>query len=154
MAIKEKVKEFGGKAKRFWKEHWKEIFIVGGGVTLTGAIAYGLHKSRSDADDEIPEAIYGAKEAARESIEDKTAWNKDWDAQALALEFATHQPLGPFREPGDDTDEDGYVDPLEGVSYIVAGPNSYYNDRPNEYDFYVLDNEGYFHRMPEDAYSA
>ena len=154
MAIKEKVKEFSGKAKRFWKEHWKEIFIVGGGVTLTGAIAYELHKSRSDAGDETPEAIYGAKEAARESIEDKTAWNKDWDAQALALEFATHQPLGPFREPGDDTDEDGYVDPLEGVSYIVAGPNSFYNDNPDTVEIYVLDNEGYYHHKPDDVCNA
>lgn len=153
MAIKEKVKEFSGKAKRFWKEHWKEIWLVGGGVTLTGAIAYGLHKSRSDADDETSSTIYEVSKAVS-TIEDKTAWNKDWDAQALALEFATHQPLGPFREHGDDTDEDGYVDPLEGVSYIVAGPNSYYNDNPDTVEIYVLDNDGYYHRKPDDMCNA
>ncbi len=96
------------------------------------------------------------KETARTEQEytDKTAWNKDWDAQALALEFATHQPLGPFREPGENTDEDGYVDPLEGNSYIVAGPNSYYNDNPDTVEIYVVDNDGWYHRKPDDVYNA
>ena len=147
MAIKEKVKEFGGKAKRFWKEHWKEIFIVGGGVTLTGAIAYGLHKSRSDADDETSSTIDEVNKAVS-TIEEKTAWNKDWDEMAVAFELDTHQPLGSFKNGY--TEEEGYVDPLEGNCFIIAGTNSYYNDRSNEYDFYVLDNEGYFHRMPNE----
>ena len=147
MAIKEKVKEFGGKAKRFWKEHWKEIFIVGGGVTLTGAIAYGLHKSRSDADDETPEAIYGAKEAAMESIEDKTAWNKDWDEIGCELEFITRQPHGPFRD-GD------FVDILDGNCFIIAGPNSFYNDDPELIEYMVLDKEGWYHYLPEDVHYA
>ena len=150
MTFKEKAKEFGGKAKRFWKKHWKGICLAGGGLTLTGAILYGLHKSESD--DEDTEPIGNTESMA--TIEDKTAWNKDWDAQALALEFATHQPLGPFREPGDDTDEDGYVDPLEGISYIVAGPNSYYNDNPDTVEIYVLDNDGYYHRKPDDVCNA
>lgn len=151
MAFKEKAKEFGGKAKRFWKKHWKGICLAGGGLTLTGAILYGLHKSGSDEDDDAEQT--GITESMT-TIEDKTAWNKDWDAQALALEFATHQPLGPFREPGDDTDEDSYVDPLEGISYIVAGPNSYYNDNPDTVEIYVLDNEGYYHHKPDDVCNA
>lgn len=147
MAFKEKMKSFGKSAKKFWKDHWKQIALATGTIAITGAGLYRLHKTRQDnpADE---------KEEHTTSIDELTAWNKDWDAQALALEFATHQPLGPFREPGDDTDEDGYVDPLEGVSYIVAGPNSYYNDNPDTVEIYVLDNDGYYHRKPDDVCNA
>ena len=151
MAFKDKFEKFKESTKKFWKEHWKEICLVGGGVTLTGAIYYGLHKSGAD-DDENSEPIN--KNESKDTIEDLTAWNKDWDAQALALEFATHQSLGPFREPSDDTDEDGYVDPLKGVSYIVAGPKSFYNDSPDTVQICVVDNDGYYHYMPEDLYNA
>lgn len=136
------------KVKDFAKKHWKKIALVTGGLTLGGVAWYKLHNSKSDDCESVDETT------KLMSIEDRTAWNKDWDAQALALEFATHQPLGPFREPGDDTDEDGYVDPLEGVSYIVAGPNSYYNDSPNTVEIYVLDNDGYYHRKPDDLCNA
>lgn len=151
MAIKEKAKEFGGKAKRFWKEHWKGICLAGGGLTLTGAILYGLHKSSSESDDETSSTIDEVSKAVS-TIEEKTAWNKDWDEMAMEFERITHQPLGSFENGY--TEEEGYVDPLESNCFIIAGYNSYYNDSPDQLDFYVLDSEGYFHRMPEDAYSA
>lgn len=143
MAFKEKAKEFGGKTKRFWKEHWKGICLAGGGLTLTGAILYGLHKSGSDDDDDTEPST-----ESMTTIEDKTAWNKDWDEMAVAFELDTHQPLGSFKNGY--TKEEGYVDPLEGNCFIIAGYNSYYNDSPDQLDFYVLDNEGYFHRMPDE----
>lgn len=146
MSFKEKAKEFGGKAKRFWKEHWKGICLAGGGLTLTGAILYGLHKSGSD-DDEASGAIDEVNKAIS-TIEDKTAWNKDWDEMAVSFELDTHQPLGSFKNGY--TEEEGYVDPLEGNCFIIAGCNSYYNDSPDQLDFYVLDNEGYFHKMPDE----
>lgn len=145
MAFKEKAKEFGGKAKRFWKEHWKGICLAGGGLTLTGAILYGLHKSGSD-DDDYAEPV-GSTESMT-TIEDKTAWNKDWDEMAVSFELDTHQPLGSFKNGY--TEEEGYVDPLEGNCFIIAGYNSFYNNNPDQLDFYVLDNEGYFHRMPDE----
>ena len=145
MAIKEKAKEFGGMAKRFWKEHWKGICLAGGGLTLTGAILYGLHKSGSD-DDDYAEPV-GSTESMT-TIEDKTAWNKDWDEMAVSFELDTHQPLGSFKNGY--TEEEGYADPLEGNCFIIAGYNSFYNNNPDQLDFYVLDNEGYFHRMPDE----
>lgn len=145
MAFKEKAKKFGGKAKRFWKEHWKGICLAGGGLTLTGAILYGLHKSGSD-DDDYAEPV-GSTESMT-TIEDKTAWNKDWDEMAVSFELDTHQPLGSFKNGY--TEEEGYVDPLEGNCFIIAGYNSFYNNNPDQLDFYVLDNEGYFHRMPDE----
>lgn len=158
MAFKERIKRFGSKVKGFWKEHWGEVVAVTGGVAITGLTCYGMYKLEQNRTDRLlQEAADEAEKETKEYmnyLEEKTAWNKDWDAQALALEFATHQPLGPFREPGDDTDEDGYVDPLEGNSYIVAGPNSYYNDNPDTVEIYVLDNEGYFHHLPEDVHNA
>ena len=144
MAIKEKMKEFGGKAKRFWKEHWKGICLVGGGLTLTGAILYGLHKSGSD-DDEDAEPIDSTESMA--TIEDKTAWNKDWDEIGCELEFITRQPHGPFRD-GD------FVDILDGNCFIIAGPNSFYNDDPELVEYMVLDKEGWYHYLPEDVHYA
>lgn len=153
MGFKEKVKEFGCKVRMFCKEHKREILIVTGGLATAGLTYYGISKAQQNYSQELPDCITETEDCTQ-TIDEKTAWNKDWDAQALALEFATHQPLGPFRDPGEGGDEDGYIDPLDGISYIVAGPNSYYNDSPDTVEIYALDNEGYFHRLPDDVRNA
>lgn len=152
MAFKEKIKRFGCKVKTFWKEHWEEVVLVTGGIAVTGATCYGLCKmEQSRTDRLLREAMDEAEKETEEymdSIEAKTAWNKDWDEMATSFELDTHQPLGSFENGY--TEEEGYVDPLEGNCFIIAGPNSYYNDSPDDLEFYVLDNEGYFHRMPDE----
>lgn len=135
---------FGEKFKKFWKEHWKEVAFVGGGLAVAGFACYKAYKSGGEGTDEIGEI----PEAACKSIEDGTAWNKDWDEMAVQFELLTHQPLGSFANGY--TEEEGYVDPLEGNCFIIAGTNSYYNDNPNQLDFYVLDNDGWYHRMPDE----
>ena len=159
MAFKEKIKTFGRKVKAFWKDHWEEVVLISGGVALTGAACYGMYRSGKKQMDDYYEwrentqkELEEEAEEALKTIEEKTAWNKDWDEMARTFELDTHQPLGSYMNGY--TEEEGYVDPLEGNCFIIAGPNSYYNDDPDNLDFYVLDNEGYFHRMPEDVYSA
>lgn len=138
--------KFKEKIKKFWKKHWKKIVIVSGGATLTGAaIYYGMHKTEPTVEIET--------EAVKDkTLDELTAWNKDWDEMAMEFEHLTHQPLGSFEHGY--TEEEGYIDPLDGNCFIIAGRNSYYNDDPDSLEFYVLDKEGYFHRMPEDVYSA
>lgn len=147
MSYMEKIKKAGVSVKKFCKDHWKGLAVIGGTI-LTGATCYAVynHKHNDEADTQLDFENY-------ETIEDKTAWNEDWDAQALAFEFATHQPLGPFRKPGED-DDDCYMDPLEGNAYIIAGPNSIYNSNQDTVEIYVLDNDGYYHPMPDDLYNA
>lgn len=83
-----------------------------------------------------------------EEDDDPTAWNKDWDEMAVQFELLTHQPLGSFTNGY--TEEEGYVDPLNGNCFIIAGCNSCYNESPDQLDYYVLDNEGWYHRMPDE----
>ena len=137
--------------KKFYKKHKKKILTglgIFGACAAGGAVGYCLTRDWSESKNDIVE------DETEELIEqeDPCAWNKDWDAQALAFEFATHQPLGPFKNPGEE--DDGYVDPMEGNSYIIAGPNSYYNDSPNSIEIYVVDNDGYYHHLPDDVYNA
>lgn len=152
MAFKERIKRFGSKVKGFWKEHWGEVVAVTGGVAITGLTCYGMYKlEQSRTDRLLQEAVDEAEKETEEYmnyLEEKTAWNEDWDEMATSFELDTHQPLGSFKNGY--TEEEGYVDPLEGNCFIVAGYNSYYNDSPDQLDFYVLDNEGYFHRMPDE----
>lgn len=152
MAFKEKIKRFGSKVKGFWKEHWEEVVAVTGGVAITGLTCYGVYKlEQSRTDRLLQEAADEAEKETEEYmnyLKEKTAWNKDWDEMATSFELDTHQPLGSFKNGY--TEEEGYVDPLEGNCFIIAGCNSYYNDSPDQLDFYVLDNEGYFHRMPDE----
>lgn len=152
MAFKERIKRFGSKVKGFWKEHWGEVVAVTGGVAITGLTCYGMYKlEQSRTDRLLQEAVNEAEKETEEYmnyLEEKTAWNEDWDEMATSFELDTHQPLGSFKNGY--TEEEGYVDPLEGNCFIVAGYNSYYNDSPDQLDFYVLDNEGYFHRMPDE----
>lgn len=152
MAFKERIKRLGSKVKGFWKEHWGEVVAVTGGVAITGLTCYGMYKlEQSRTDRLLQEAVDEAEKETEEYmnyLEEKTAWNKDWDEMATSFELDTHQPLGSFMNGY--TEEEGYVDPLEGNCFIVAGYNSYYNDSPDQLDFYVLDNEGYFHRMPDE----
>lgn len=70
----------------------------------------------------------------------------------MEFERLTHQPLGSFEHGY--AEEEGYVDPLEGNCFIIAGYNSYYNDSPDTVEIYVLDNDGYYHRKPDDVCSA
>lgn len=140
---------FKEKFKKFWKEHWKEVAFVGGGLAVAGFACYKAYKSGGEGTDElevVPEATY-------DSIEDRTAWNKDWNEIGRALEFATRQPLGPFKDPGEDDNDDDF-DPLDGTAFIVAGYNSFYNDSPDTLQIYAVDNDGYFHLMPDDNYCA
>ena len=146
MAFKERVKRFGRSVKKFWKDHWQEVALVTGGVAVTGAVAYGLHElytgsSKDETEKDTNEDTY-------DLVAEKTAWNKDWDEMATQFELLTHQPLGSFENGY--TEEEGYVDPLDGNCFIVAGYNSYYNESPDQLDFYVLDNEGWYHRMPDE----
>lgn len=152
MAFRERIKRFGGRVKGFWKEHWEEVVAVTGGVAITGLTCYGMYKLEQNRTDRLlQEAADEAEKETKEYtnyLEEKTAWNKDWDEMGVSFDVVTHQPLGSFENGY--TEEEGYVDPLEGNCFIVAGYNSYYNDSPDQLDFYVLDNEGYFHRMPDE----
>lgn len=152
MGFKERINRFGSRVKGFWKEHWEEVVAVTGGVAITGLTCYGMYElEQSRTDRLLQEAADEAEKETKEYmnyLEEKTAWNKDWDEMATSFELDTHQPLGSFKNGY--TEEEGYVDPLEGNCFIVAGYNSYYNDSPDQLDFYVLDNEGYFHRMPDE----
>lgn len=131
---------FGEKFKKFWKEHWKEVAFVGSGLAVAGFACYKAYKSGGEGTDVIGEI----PEAACESIEDKTVWNKDWDEMGCEMELITRQPHGPFRD-GD------FVDIYDGNCFIIAGPNSLYNEAPDTMEFIVLDNEGYYHYMPDDV---
>lgn len=153
MAFKERAKRFGSKVKTFWKEHWEEVVLVTGGIAVTvGATCYGLCKMEQNHTDRLLREAMDEAEKETEKymnyLEEKTAWNKDWDEMGVSFDVVTHQPLGSFENGY--TEEEGYVDPLEGNCFIIAGPNSYYNDSPDDLEFYVLDNEGYFHRMPDE----
>lgn len=149
MAFKEKIKKFGAKMKKFWKEHWEEVVLVTGGVALTGAACYGMYKSGMKQMDGYYELENQMKDEIDDTIANKTAWNKDWDEFGCALEHLTHQPYGDML-----ADDNDYKDPLEGNCFIVAGYNSLYNDSPDQLKFYALDNEGWYHPMPDDVYSA
>ena len=155
MAFKERVKRFGNKVKRFWNEHWEDVVLVGEGVAIVGTIGaccYGLHKYEQNKTNKL--LLQAMDEAEKETeeyqnmIEEKTAWNKDWDEMAVQFEVLTHQPLGSCKNGF--TEEEGYVDPLNGNCFIIAGYNSYYNESPDQLDYYVLDNEGWYHRMPDE----
>ena len=152
MAFKERIKRFGSKVKGFWKEHWGEVVAVTGGVAITGLTCYGMYKLEQNRTDHLlQEAVDEAEKETEEYmnyLEEKTAWNKDWDEMGVSFDVVTHQPLGSFENGY--TEEEGYVDPLEGNCFIIAGPNSYYNDSSDQLDFYVLDNEREFHRMPDE----
>ena len=152
MDFKERIKRFRSRVKGFWKEHWEEVVAVTGGVAITGLTCYGMYKLEQNRTDRLlQEAADEAEKETKEYtnyLEEKTAWNKDWDEMGVSFDVVTHQPLGSFKNGY--TEEEGYVDPLEGNCFIIAGPNSYYNDSPDQLDFYVLDNEGYFHRMPNE----
>lgn len=133
--------------KNFYKKHKKKILTglgIFGACAAGGAVGYCLTRDWSESKNDIVE------DETEEPIEqeDPCAWNKDWDEMATSFELDTHQPLGSFKNGY--TEEEGYVDPLEGNCFIIAGYNSYYNDSPDQLDFYVLDNEGYFHRMPDE----
>ena len=67
--------------------------------------------------------------AANREHEWKKEWNDDWGF----LERATRQ-----------------VEHLDGYSWIIAGPDSFYNENPETVEFYVVDNEGYYMRKPDD----
>lgn len=152
MAFKERAKRLGSKVKGFWKEHWGEVVAITGGVAITGLTCYGMYKLEQNRTDRLLQEASDEAEKEIEKymnyLEEKTAWNKDWDEMGVSFDVVTHQPLGSFENGY--TEEEGYVDPLEGNCFIIAGPNSYYNDSPDQLDFYVLDNEGYFHRMPDE----
>ena len=153
MSFKERVKTFGSKVKGFWKEHWKEVAIVTGGVAITGATCYGMYKLNQNRTDRLlQEAVDEAAKETEEylnTIEEKTAWNKEWDELGTNFENLTHQPWGDVT-----VDDDDYVDPFDGNCLIIAGPNSLYNDSPDKMEFYMLDKEGWYHRMPDDVRSA
>lgn len=146
MAFKEKMKKIGASIKTFWKKHKEEIVLVGGGLAITGAACYGAYKRQEERDMLLPET---SNDTYEETVEDKTAWDKNWDEFGTNLEMLTHQPWGDLSK-----DDDEYVDPFDGNCFIVAGYNSLYNESPDQLKFYVLDNEGYYHLMPEDNYSA
>lgn len=153
MSFKESAKKFGNKVKKFWKEHWVEVAAVTGGVVITGATCYGMYKlDQKHAERALRDALdESAKETEKYlgTIEEKTAWNKDWDELGMELEHLTHQPYGDMT-----ADDDHYVDPFDGNCFIIAGYNSLYNDSPDQLAFYALDKEGWYHRMPDSNYSA
>lgn len=153
MAFKEKVKKIGSSIKDWWKEHWGEVALVSAGVAVTGAAAYGMYKSAYNSAEEhrklLAETEKEMQEEADRFIEEKTAWKPEWDEFGMNLEHFTHQPFGDLTK-----DDDEYVDPLDGNCFIIAGPNSLYNDSPDKLKFYALDNEGWYHLMPDENYSA
>lgn len=140
MAIKEKV-------KKFYKKHRTGIILASGGITLAGATLFGIHKLKQN-NQLIQSTLETTKNSAIDEVANRTAWNKDWNAIGNALEFVTHQPLGPFG--GDD---DNSVDPLEGNTFILAGYNSFYNDSPDKVAIYCVDKDGWYHLMPDEAYT-
>ena len=153
MAFKDKIKKIGRSIKNFCKEHAEEIALIGGGVLLTGAACYGMYKSTYNSlegdrkfTNELEE---GMQNDAVNLIDEKTAWDKNWNEFGMNLEHLTHQPWGDMTK-----DDDEYVDPFEGNCFIVAGYNSLYNESPDQLKFYVLDNEGWYHLMPDENYSA
>lgn len=142
----EKIKKIGRSIKNFCKEHAGEIAAVGAGLALTGAGCYTIYKCEYNSWEKTQKLI---DEVNDDLVRDKTAWDKNWDEFGINLENLTHQPWGDVTK-----DDDEYVDPFDGNCFIVAGYNSLYNDSPDKLKFYVLDNEGWYHLMPEDNYSA
>lgn len=142
----EKIKKIGRSIKNFCKEHAVEIAAIGAGIAVTGAGCYAIYKCEYDYWEKTQKLI---GEVNDDIVKDRTAWDKNWDEFGMNLEHLTHQPWGDVTK-----DDDEYVDPFDGNCFIVAGYNSVYNDSPDQLKFYVLDNEGWYHLMPEDNYSA
>ena len=152
MSFKETMKKAGRKIKAFWNDHNKEIVYGVGAVAVTGGTIYGLIKLSEREDQKrlnyAIEEMNKDMQQFEDEIDEHTKWNKEWDDMATEFEVLTHQPLGSFKNGY--TEEEGYVDPLDGNCFIIAGPISFYNESPDKLDFYVLDNEGWFHRMPDE----
>ena len=153
VAFKERFRRFKSRAKVFWKEHWGEVVTVTGGIVVAGATCYGMYKLKQNRTELLlQEAVNEAEKETEEYmkyLEEKTAWNKDWDELGLNFENLTHQPFGDLT-----VDENDYVDPFDGNCLIIAGPNSLYNESPDKMEFYMLDKEGWYHHMPDDVRSA
>ena len=153
MAFKENVKSFGSRVKEFWKEHWVGIVTATSGIAIVGAVCYASYKTEQNhAQQLLQDAMAEAEKETEEylnMIEEKTAWNKEWDELGLNFENLTHQPFGDLT-----VDIDDYVDPFDGNCFIIAGPNSLYNESPDKMEFYMLDKEGWYHHMPDDVRSA
>lgn len=151
MTLKERLKKIGNGIKTFWNEHRETIIVIGGAAAATGACVYAYHKlSEFEQPDILIVPEVETEENAENLLEEKTKWNRDWDNFGRELEFVTHQPLGVM----DNGDWDTYRDPLDGNCFMIAGYNSIYNDDPDRLAFYAIDNEGYFHRMPDDVHYA
>lgn len=149
MAFKEKL-------KRFWKDNWGYVVIIGGGVALGAAACYGMYKASIKSTEDYYKLLAeaeaetkAAKEKYEHEIEEKMAWKKEWDELGTNFENLTHQPFGDLTAEDND-----YVDPFDGNCLIIAGPNSLYNDNPNTMEFYMLDKDGWYHRMPDELRSA
>ena len=118
--------------KNFYKKHKKKILTglgIFGACAAGGAVGYCLTRDWSESKNDIVE------NETEELIEqeDPCAWKKEYDDDMYFLELAARQ-----------------MEHTDGYSWIVAGPNSYYNDDANTIDIYMVDNDGCYHKKPDD----
>ena len=124
---------FKEKAKIFWINHGYQVLGSIAFVATAGLAGYGAYKLFHPDDDE-PKANASESEYIETTFEDEDLkWKKEYDDDMYGLELTTRQ-----------------MQHIDGYSWIIAGPNSYYNDNDDTIDIYLVDNYGNYFKKPDD----